>query len=78
MFGLLQNRKLTAEETSEFRLNYCGTCKTIGKLYGHKERILLNFDVVFLSELLAAVNNHKEDFKYIKPFNESLKGTGTK
>jgi hypothetical protein len=67
MFGLLKNRNLTAEETSDFRLNYCGTCKTIGKLYGQKERVLLNSDVVFLSELLASVNNRKEDFKYIKP-----------
>lgn len=67
MFGLLKNRNLTAEETSDFRLNYCGTCKTIGKLYGQKERVLLNSDVVFLSELLASVNNNKEDFKYIKP-----------
>jgi len=68
MFGLLQNRKLTTEENYDFRINYCGTCKTIGKLYGHKERVLLNFDVVFLSELLATVNNCKEDFIYIKPF----------
>ncbi len=68
MFGLLQNRNLTTEELSDFHLNYCGTCKTIGKLYGQKERLFLNFDVVFLSELLAAVNNRKEDFNYIKPF----------
>ncbi len=68
MFGLLQNKKLTIEEFSDFRLNYCGTCKTIGKLYGHKERLLLNFDVVFLSELLAAVYNRREDFNYIKPY----------
>jgi len=68
MFGLLKHKKLNEEEYSDFRLNYCGTCKTIGKLYGHKERVLLNFDVVFLSELLAAVNNRKEDFNYIKPY----------
>lgn len=68
MFGLLRHKKLNEEEYSDFRLNYCGTCKTIGKLYGHKERVLLNFDVVFGSELLAAVDNRKENFNYIKPY----------
>lgn len=67
MFGLIRHKNLSKEEYSDFRLNYCGTCKTIGRLFGHKERIILNNDVVFLSELLSAIVNRKEDFNYIKP-----------
>lgn len=55
MFGLLKNSHKCNSESKDFRLNYCGTCKTIGKVYGHKERLLLNFDVVFLSELLTSI-----------------------
>lgn len=41
------------------RVNYCGTCKTIGSLYGQKSRFLLNHDAVFLAEILSAVSNEK-------------------
>jgi hypothetical protein len=34
------------------RLPYCGCCKTIGAVYGHRARLLLNHDMVFLGELL--------------------------
>ncbi len=37
------------------RLNYCGTCKTAGALYGQKSRLLLNHDTVFLAEILSAL-----------------------
>lgn len=66
MFGLLQHNNLNKENHYAFRQSYCGTCKTMGKIYGQKERFLLNNDVVFLSELLAQINNCEEDFKYIK------------
>ncbi|HEX8250933.1 MAG TPA: DUF5685 family protein [Pyrinomonadaceae bacterium] len=39
------------------RLHYCGTCKTIGSLYGQKSRFLLNHDTVFLAELLTSLND---------------------
>ena len=46
-----------SEEEKHFRrLNYCGTCKTIGSLYGQKSRLLLNHDTVFLAELLSALS----------------------
>lgn len=53
------------------RLNYCGTCKTIGSLYGQKSRFLLNHDTVFLAEILSAVSNEKvEDWqKSYQSFN---------
>jgi hypothetical protein len=41
------------DNTTPYRLHYCGTCKTMGPLYGQKSRFLLNHDAVFLSELLT-------------------------
>lgn len=46
-----------SEDEKHFRrLNYCGTCKTIGSLYGQKARLLLNHDTVFLAEILSALS----------------------
>lgn len=46
-----------SEDEKHFRrLNYCGTCKTIGSLYGQKSRLLLNHDTVFLAEILSALS----------------------
>jgi hypothetical protein len=42
MFGLMKRAD---------RLVYCGSCKTIGALYGQKARLVLNHDMVFLAEL---------------------------
>jgi hypothetical protein len=39
----------------QHRLHYCGTCKVIGREYGHSSRLTLNFDTVFLAELLTAL-----------------------
>lgn len=57
MFGLLKHVPATGHDQA--RLHYCGTCKTIGAGYGQLSRFTLNSDIVFLSELLTAVN--KED-----------------
>jgi hypothetical protein len=43
----------SSEEKELQRLHYCGTCKTIGRLYGQKSRVFLNYDAVFLGELLT-------------------------
>jgi len=58
MFGLMRAKKcgMTTEEKEFRRLNYCGTCKTIGSLYGQKSRFLLNYDTVFLAEILSALS----------------------
>lgn len=37
------------------RLPYCGTCKTLGAMYGHTTRLLLNHDIAFLAEVLLDV-----------------------
>lgn len=58
MFGLMRAKKcgMTTEEKEFRRLNYCGTCKTIGSLYGQKSRFLLNHDTVFLAEILSTLS----------------------
>ncbi len=48
MFGLMSAKKygMSAAEKQFRRLNYCGTCKTTGSLYGQKSRLLLNYDTI--------------------------------
>ena len=55
MFGLLQRRTCSTDAATknDYRLHYCGTCKTMGALYGQRSRMLLNFDAVFFAELLT-------------------------
>lgn len=45
-----------AEARYERARAYCGTCKTMGRLYGQSSRLLLNHDAVFLGELLLALS----------------------
>jgi hypothetical protein len=58
MFGLMKARTCsgTPEVKLRRRMHYCGACKTIGRLYGQKARLLLNHDTVFLAELLTALS----------------------
>ena len=61
MFGLMRpkNSCSTQKTNSTYqyhRMHYCGTCKAIGQQFGHKSRMMLNFDTVFLSELLSRLN----------------------
>jgi hypothetical protein len=62
MFGLMKARTchLDGEQKLSRRLHYCGACKTIGRMYGHKSRLFLNNDTVFLGELLSAVSGKRE------------------
>lgn len=59
MFGLMRAKTcgMTAEEKNFRRLHYCGTCKTIGSLYGQKSRMMLNHDTVFLAEILTSLSD---------------------
>jgi hypothetical protein len=61
MFGLMRAKTcgMSAEEKRFRRLHYCGTCKTIGSLYGQKSRFLLNHDTVFLAEFLSSLSDEK-------------------
>lgn len=64
MFGLMKPRSCSGDKKLPHRLNYCGTCKTMGRLYGQKSRFLLNHDTVFLSELLSVLSNKVEEPNY--------------
>jgi hypothetical protein len=58
MYGLMRARTCgqKPEEKHRYRLHYCGTCKTMGSLYGQRSRLLLNNDAVFFGELLTALS----------------------
>ena len=63
MFGLMKSTacKAKASDKQAFRMHYCGTCKAIGTQYGHKARLLLNFDASFLAELLSAISHQSHE-----------------
>src|SRR5262245_6094568 len=58
MYGLMRARHCgqSLEQSERHRFNYCGTCKTIGRLYGQRSRLLLNHDTVFMAELLTLLS----------------------
>src|SRR5262247_1160666 len=58
MYGLMRERHCgkSVEQSERHRLHYCGTCKTMGRLYGQRSRLLLNHDAVFLAELLTLLS----------------------
>jgi hypothetical protein len=60
MFGLMRRAE---------RLPYCGTCKTLGTLYGQHSRLLLNHDTVFLAELLMEQSGEPDWGPAYKSFN---------
>ena len=60
MFGLMRGAP---------RLPYCGTCKTIGAIYGHPTRALLNHDTVFLGELLQYISPDQQWSGSYRSFN---------
>src|ERR1051325_1789005 len=57
MYGLMRAGICSRHQDQAYqrRLHYCGTCKTMGRLYGQRSRFLLNNDAVFLAELLSAL-----------------------
>lgn len=52
---------MQAEQQDWYRMHYCGTCKSIGRLYGQRSRVLLNFDCVFLAELLSLIQEENTE-----------------
>jgi hypothetical protein len=58
MYGLMRARHCgqNIEQSERHRFHYCGTCKTLGRLYGQRSRLLLNHDAVFLAELLTLLS----------------------
>jgi hypothetical protein len=60
MFGLMRRPP---------RLPYCGTCKTLGAVYGQRARMLLNHDAVFLAELMIEASAEPEWSRAHRSFN---------
>lgn len=60
MFGLMKHAP---------RMPYCGTCKTMGALYGPRSRVFLNNDAVFLAELLLESAGESEWSGAYRSFN---------
>ncbi len=58
MFGLMHHSScgLQEEAREHYRLHHCGACKAIGNQYSQPARIFLNFDCVFLAEMLTALS----------------------
>lgn len=61
MFGLMKDQRSCNQQESFQRYHYCATCKSIGKAYGQKSRVFLNYDAVFLAEILSSLL--KKDIK---------------
>lgn len=57
MFGLMKHAGscLAPAAKHERQTRYCGTCKSMGRLFGQSARATLNHDAVFLGELLLAL-----------------------
>lgn len=57
MFGLMKVPSCMGKEfIDSSKLHYCGVCKSIASDYSQKSRLLLNYDTVFLSEVLSALS----------------------
>ena len=60
MFGLMKNTACSqAGQPDWYRLHYCGTCKSLARIYGQRSRLFINYDIVFLAEVLSLLA--KED-----------------
>lgn len=57
MFGyvITASEMLTQQENTRWRGWYCGLCKALGDNCGQHSRILLNYDMTFLTMLLSSV-----------------------
>ncbi|MEO0469605.1 MAG: DUF5685 family protein [Bacteroidota bacterium] len=62
MFGIARMLPTTNQDQKEqFRLHYCGNCKSIGRLYSQKARFFTNFDVTLLSEMLSGLSSNQRE-----------------
>ena len=62
MFGYVMiNRKtLTKEDNIRYQCLYCGLCKRLDALHGTTGRMILSYDMTFLSTLLASLYHETE------------------
>jgi hypothetical protein len=70
MYGVMRARHCgqSAEQSERHRFHYCGTCKTMGRLYGQRSRMLLNHDAVFLAELLTLLSPESPSWNVDKAY----------
>lgn len=59
MFGYIKTDfpNLFVKDVALYKAMYCGLCKGIGKVCGTKGRLVLNYDLTFLSVLLHNISN---------------------
>lgn len=62
MFGFVSPLKndLLVKDFNLYKSYYCGLCHSIKRNYSNIKRLLLNYDLVFLSLLLNSLNSEKE------------------
>lgn len=62
MFGHVQANlaDLSEEEKQRYRSAYCGLCHTLGKRHGMLTRLMLTYDLTFLSLLLTSLYEPEE------------------
>lgn len=60
MFGYVKpdNPNMYVKDVVLYKSLYCGLCKSIGKYCGQKARLVLNYDLAFLSGFLHNVTNN--------------------
>ena len=60
MFGYVTPSKgeLKIKNWNLYQAFYCGVCRSLGKRYGQKARLLLNYDTTFLAILLAGLKKN--------------------
>lgn len=65
MFGYVipYKSELKIREYNLFRAYYCGLCKTMGREYNQLVRMGLNYDISFLSLLLASLEKDKDKIR---------------
>lgn len=65
MFGYVTPCKmeLKIKDYEKFKSYYCGICKEIKKDFGNIPRIVLNYDMTFLSVLLDSLNLDRTNYK---------------
>lgn len=65
MFGYVKTDlpNMYVKDTVLYKAMYCGLCKGIGKTCGQKARLLLNYDLTFLSVLLHNISGADVEIK---------------
>ena len=71
MFGYIRPRidELRVREAADYRAAYCGLCRCLGKRYGMRSRVLVNYDITFLYLLLSGQGEKEKCGRCFCPAN---------